>query len=691
VSSAVNHKAATQIKGWKDDVNTYEDVYNESPFGIEDKVDGEAKFTQAASAYLSDHAPDQDLVARGIHDWKKNVERRLRGEKAARAMSNTELLQLFAEELQKTLAEQPDQAPCSEAAMDQLVRALWKALFIELGEKSFETLSAEEQARIDFFVRVGCAMHKDLNWTKGGDTAMRAAYSDKELDLQKPIELLSKAAAEAKIKEEESKHNTRGEGSEPANKGETKLQNADRHGGRGKEKKVSEPPRGGVRLVALAAALLNHKDDGRGEQNTWRWWMEDKIGKLITFPDASNVRYGCHCDGATMLLLYRAETLAYLSEMRSHKGSMTFVNIQKNVYDGLQDPPTLSELAVLALYAQALSRPFMAYVRAHINDNALLMGPIYTKIKHFMSKIIDDPLLVIGNDATSTTGSVFGGDRWDSPLIIQRIRSMRDEGILPNLETLFVAFCKGALETMERFTKEYASDGLIAQLTPRRQKKGRTKLANDDNEGAIADALEIKRRFPNISNTLLKAILMAKKNQIDIFESEIIDKSPLRDEIYKYIRQRARKESAENQDKAERSAYLTDWKATASENEGKAAQTKERKAKKDEFLESVKFVDFRSGGLDLAATLSAMTVPQLDAQIDKLIRLDNTLINCKTSYNRRADDGKAPKDRKVEALVAAFEQLATTSASVLLPGSNEDLVNEDIDEDLDMLFPEEAV
>jgi hypothetical protein len=86
-----------------------------------------------------------------------------------------------------------------------------------------------------------------------------------------------------------------------------------------------------------------------------------------------------------------------------------------------------------------------------------------------------------------------------------------------------------------------------------------------------------------------------------------------------------------------------------------------------------------------------MTVPQLDAQIDKLIRLDNTLINCKTSYNRRADDGKAPKDRKVEALVAAFEQLATTSASVLLPGSNEDLVNEDIDEDLDMLFPEEAV
>jgi hypothetical protein len=130
VSSAVNHKAATQIKGWKDDVNTYEDVYNESPFGIKDKVDGEAKFTQAASAYLSDHAPDQDLVARGIHDWKKNVKRCLRGEKAARAMSNTELLQLFAEELQKTLAEQPDQAPCSEAAMDQLVRALWKALFV---------------------------------------------------------------------------------------------------------------------------------------------------------------------------------------------------------------------------------------------------------------------------------------------------------------------------------------------------------------------------------------------------------------------------------------------------------------------------------------------------------------------------------------------------------------------------------
>jgi hypothetical protein len=134
-----------------------------------------------------------------------------------------------------------------------------------------------------------------------------------------------------------------------------------------------------------------------------------------------------------------------------------------------------------------------------------------------------------------------------------------------------------------------------------------------------------------------------------------------------------------------------DWKAAACKNKEKAGQAKERKAKKDKFLNSVNFVDFRSGGVDLVATLSAMTVPQLDAQIDKLIRLDSTLINCKTSYNRRADDGKAPKDHKVEALVAAFEQLAMTSASASLHGSNKDLVNKDIDKDFDMLFPEETV
>jgi hypothetical protein len=35
-----------------------------------------------------------------------------------------------------------------------------------------------------------------------------------------------------------------------------------------------------------------------------------------------------------------------------------FTNMEQNVYCGLQDIPTLTELAVLALYAQAVSHPY---------------------------------------------------------------------------------------------------------------------------------------------------------------------------------------------------------------------------------------------------------------------------------------------------------------------------------------------
>jgi hypothetical protein len=434
-------------------------------------------------------APCRDLLAALLREWKRSVDRRVRGERAVQSMSNSEVLKLFADELQSALDDLPEAAASlSGSQLDALVRNAWKDLFAELGQKDFDNLKPADQEQIDLFIRVGCAMHKDLNWTKAGDTAMRAAYD--ELDLaERPIELPNKATAEARAAEKKSK-------------GERKLEAAEKYAGKLPGKKRTETvPRGGVPLVGQAAALLNHKDDNRGDHDTWRFFMETKTGELLSFPDASNIRYGSNTDGATVLIVHRDVTIEYLDKQRRHKASQAFVNIQENVFNALHDPPSLTELVVLGAYGQTISRPFMAWVRGNNNQNSLLMKPIYERVIQKTESFIANPDIVLGEDAIATSGTIFEADEWDSPEFFRAFHELRRQNLLPNLEALWVAFCKGALGAMKRFTREYAEGGAIAQLTPKRQKRGRTTLTNDENEGALAAANEAKRKNPTMSES----------------------------------------------------------------------------------------------------------------------------------------------------------------------------------------------
>jgi hypothetical protein len=630
--------------------------------GAKRHIDGEAAFTHALSGYKGDHSADQDNVASLLKDWKKSVDRRVRGERAISAMTNSEILHLYSEQLHETLQNTPGFAQMVPDEQDHLVRDAWTALFIKQGEKDFAALDADTQTQIDFFVRVGCAMHKDLNWTKGGEAAMRAAYAELEIK-EVPIDLPNKAGAEAKQKAEAS---AQAEGAasqeekESTLKAERKIRQAIKHAAVGKLSKASDVPRGGARLVGIAAACLNHSDDDRGEHNTWRWWMEEKTGTLTTFPDASNSRYRSLCDGAIILLLYRDETREYLTEMRLHKGSQQFVNIQKNIFEALDDPPTLTELAVLAGYAQAISRPFMAYVREHVNDNALLMGPTYERVKAHARAIADDPSLLFGDKASARTGSLFQTSSWDTPEVMYKICALKQQGLLPNLEPLFVAFMRGVIKTMERFTKEYAAGGEIATLTPRRQKRGRASLTNDENEGALAQYGALKRRYPTMSQAHINALLRANTNHVQDFEAEIIDKSPQRAEIEAYIRQRARQEDASGHEARERSEYLIQRKVTIAENNEKAEASKVTKDKKEKRLASITLMSIKSFACRKPSEIKS---EELDAQIDKIRSHDPGLIPPKSSFKGTVD-GQKPKQRKITCILEALKMLEKDSEAL---------------------------
>lgn len=180
--------------------------------------------------------------------------------------------------------------------------------------------------------------------------------------------------------------------------------------------------------------------------------------------------------------------------------------------NGLKDPPALTELAVLALYGQAVLRLFMAWVRGNLGYNTLLMKPIYKQIIQKAVNIIAALDLVLGNNAVASSGTIFGSQEWNSPVLISTVRDLCCQGLLPNLEALFLGFMKGALKGMKRFTCKYTDNGPIAQLTPRCHKRGRATLVNDKNKGALAAANKAKQRYPTQSEEQQNLLYMVKMN-----------------------------------------------------------------------------------------------------------------------------------------------------------------------------------
>ena len=115
-------------------------------------------------------------------------------------------------------------------------------------------------------------------------------------------------------------------------------------------------------MTNLAGAVFNHKDNKKGQQDTLQFFFKAKIGYMTSFPDTSNTCYQSHCKVAAVLLLYLPLFIEFLELVCDKKDSRSFNHMEFNVYRGLQDIPTLTELAVLVLYAQSISHPYMPYM-----------------------------------------------------------------------------------------------------------------------------------------------------------------------------------------------------------------------------------------------------------------------------------------------------------------------------------------
>lgn len=77
------------------------------------------------------------------------------------------------------------------------------------------------------------------------------------------------------------------------------------------------------------------------------------------FPDVSNTRFGSYGEAAVVLLVHLIHIRQYLENISYRKGTPGLNHMQANLKKALEDIPTLTELAALALYTLCVSRPYM--------------------------------------------------------------------------------------------------------------------------------------------------------------------------------------------------------------------------------------------------------------------------------------------------------------------------------------------
>ena len=187
--------------------------------------------------------------------------------------------------------------------------------------------------------------------------------------------------------------------------------------------------------------------------------------------------------------------------------------MEKNLYNALKDTATLTELAVLALYAQSISHPYMRQIRGK-NINMLDLAPLHLKVEQHMDKVISNPDILLSVDATYTTGAM-DGQEWEKPNIMATILKQAPE--LPHLSSVLVVFFKGARGTWKRFTTEFTPGGIIDSATDGQKELAWMPATNDINEGMLGSFRQYCRFNPRATLHMFDALPMYQRNDTQQF------------------------------------------------------------------------------------------------------------------------------------------------------------------------------
>jgi hypothetical protein len=597
------HTSEEQANGFISRVSACFDLLARSPIKGASRL-GLEEFALKLSGAEGDHAPDAKGVVPYLVEFKKRSAVKQLGEGALDALTDTERMQAVLEALGEFLRSK-DRSYWDNLTDEQhsaKLRELYQELAIQLGEELFDALDPDEQNDILFLAWTGCCMHKDMNVVKRGVEAMNSAWQ--KLGVDAPIALPNKFVAKG-----------------------APISAATKQG----QKELVKAPCGAVRATILAGLMFNNRDDKVGFHDTYRDFFESLFGYSCVFPDTSNTRFQSHCAAAAELLVNLDAYVQFLEMIRDSKTEPSFNNIEMNLYNALHDIPTLTELAVLALRAQAIGIPYIGYVRSY-PSSAVELGPFHELLKAHLQKLIEDPGLLIGNNASSATATLLGRG-WDRPDVAYCIWAMVPR--LPAMEAILIEYLRGELIGWEVYTSEWASDGIIANATPTQLKRAYLPATNDACEGDLGQA-RVMTRTLNLDENQRNARVMWLKNHTEDFV-----KAMFTQEEHQFIMEEARRMEMSGEGKASRAAQARALVHKAIEGAEKVRRRSEKK---------------KAFGEKLAATelclsveiLAKMTDKELGDQIDKWREFDKSI----------GVKSKRKKQEKYEAILAAIDRLA---------------------------------
>ncbi|KAF8177867.1 hypothetical protein BJ912DRAFT_930228 [Pholiota molesta] len=578
VDSSINHSSDIAVAGWKDKFEAIRTIYNESPLSKQMGASLTLRdMLKLIKGMCGDHAANKKATAAGIQHLKMEEIIKGLGEEKLTEKPASNLVLYLASWSQKMVAESGgldawSALPDLECAKQEV--ALMDEIKSDLGREAYTALDPAEKREIDLFVWAGCCMHKDLNCFKAGNMVLMAWW-DKSgntplitLANKQNVEILRKVLEPAS-------------GDAPM----TELEIA----------ALEASTRGGVKVAALAGAIFNNKDDKKGYGDSHVWHLTELVGRPVKhFLGTNNTRFNSHAEAAVELLINLAAYNTYLLLIKDKKKSPSWTNIELNVYLALQDPPTLTELAVLALYSQAVTHPYLCVVRGPGTENVSILDlkDFHVKVREFIQSICDNPDLLIGLDASPKLGSLDGKD-WENP--------------------------------------EFAPGGIIDTCSANELAQAWMPTTNDTNEGALGTFRVAIQNDPCLTLHQYNAQAMFTRNETQTFMDTLLDHLD-----HAFIMCKARElDSSKLEVKRRKAQVAFDLRVAQIKREKDA----EKKQQEIIYLQHALTVTL----VQSAADIAKLTVKQLDKQLDLLQKFGN--------------DKVLPKTRKVRGLKPEKQKL----------------------------------
>ncbi|KAJ7692735.1 hypothetical protein B0H17DRAFT_1200311 [Mycena rosella] len=587
LTSTVSHTSEAQLENIKSQISSISELYKRSPLGRRSQLNFEiSDFLRLLKGMNGDHAADMKKTVRLVQAWKDEVCRIMLGYDEFQRMGPAEILEIVREIQSKNLEEQIVHGYPSVSHWDV----------------AFTQLSPEAKHEINLFFWAGCSMHKELNCCRSFNEGMMDYYDDNP-DIEPPV-LLANRDNDATIQlAEETGQST------------AAVQRA---------LKVSE--RGGVKLISLFGALVNHKDDKKGLHDVYENYFRDDIGSSVRFPDTSNTRYQSHGLGGARIISHLEKHRQFMQFVKDHKTKRTLNHLEQNIVKGLYCLKTLAQIVLLVLFCMSLMHPYAHRVRGEGTEklNILDLGPFHASVKAHIQKLIENPDILLFSSEDSYKLATLDGLPWSD--LKAWSECVKLAPTLPDLKPLLLAGLKRALSCWERFTSEFEAGGLIDRSTSTERETAFMPSTNDANEGLLGMWRRFSRESPSSTVGHFADRTMFHRNETQ----EFMDTHMNSPEDETFLRQEARRLDESGLEKKRREELNAHKQEVVDEKREKDAKTLEKARVETERLALVGIERDRN-------KITAMKDKQLQDQLELHRRRGDKEVPIKARFKNKGE------------------------------------------------------